>query len=68
MKHQPAHKPSSRLSAWIAVIAGGLYFLLPLLATFEFSLKMLREGYSLEAYKLVLHRIRAFSKASPIPR
>ncbi|UJB31712.1 ABC transporter permease [Chromobacterium sp. Beijing] len=54
MKRQPVHKPSSRLGAWIAVAAGGLYFLLPLLATFEFSLKMLREGYSFEAYKLVL--------------
>ena len=54
MTHQPAHQPPSRLGAWIAVVIGGLYFLLPLLATFEFSLKMLREGYSFAAYQAVL--------------
>lgn len=48
-------KPSSnRTGAWIAMSIGALYFLLPLAATFEFSLKMRREGYSLEAYRVVL--------------
>lgn len=48
-------KSPSRLGAWVALIIGSLYFLVPLLATFEFSLKMKREGYSFEAYKVVLH-------------
>lgn len=48
-------KPNaSRLGAWIALLLGSAYFLLPLIATFEFSLKMKREGYSLEAYRVVL--------------
>ncbi|OHX16511.1 spermidine/putrescine ABC transporter permease [Chromobacterium amazonense] len=45
---------TSRLGAWLAILLGSGYFLLPLIATFEFSLKMRREGYSLEAYKVVL--------------
>ena len=66
MKHQPpVQQQPSRLGAWIAVVVGGLYFLLPLLATFEFSLKMLREGYSFAAYQAVL-QAQAFSRASPI--
>ncbi|MDR3374447.1 MAG: ABC transporter permease [Ancalomicrobiaceae bacterium] len=44
----------SRFGPWIAVTIGILYFLLPLLATFEFSLKMKRGIYSFEAYRVVL--------------
>jgi putative spermidine/putrescine transport system permease protein len=40
--------------AWIAVIVGVLYFIVPLIGTLEFSLKMLRGQYSLEAYKVIL--------------
>lgn len=44
----------SRAGAWIAVIVGALYFLIPLAATFEFSLRMRRDTYSLDAYRVVL--------------
>src|SRR5471032_2551559 len=46
-------KPTSRLGAWIAIGVGASYFLIPLLATFEFSLRMLRGEYSFEAYRVV---------------
>jgi putative spermidine/putrescine transport system permease protein len=44
----------SRLGAWIAFIVGTLYFIVPLIGTFEFSLRMKRGEYSLEAYRVVL--------------
>ena len=44
---------ASRAVPWIIVILGILYFLLPLVATFEFSLSMLRGVWSFEAYKSV---------------
>ena len=44
----------SPLGAWIAVILGAVYFLTPLVATFEFSLRLKRGEYSFEAYKIVL--------------
>ena len=44
----------SRLGAWLAIAIGCLYFLVPLLATFEFSLRMRRGEYSLDAYRVVL--------------
>ena len=47
MKHQ------SRLGAWIAIAVGASYFLIPLIATFEFSLRMKRGEYSFEAYRVV---------------
>jgi len=43
----------SRIGAWIAMIIGTLYFLLPLIATFEFSLRLKRGEYSFEAYRVV---------------
>ena len=39
--------------AWVAVALGGLYFLAPLVATFEFSLRMRRGVYSFDAYRVV---------------
>ncbi len=45
---------SSRSGAWLATTLGALYFLLPLIATFEFSLRIHRDGYSLDAYRIVL--------------
>ena len=42
------------LGAWIALTLGVLYFLVPLIATFEFSLRLKRGEYSFEAYRLVL--------------
>lgn len=43
----------SRLGAWIAMAIGASYFLVPLLATFEFSLRMRRGEYSFDAYRVV---------------
>lgn len=42
-----------RFWAWVAVAFGSLYFILPLIATFEFSLRMRRGEYSLDAYRSV---------------
>jgi putative spermidine/putrescine transport system permease protein len=39
--------------AWLAIPLGGLYFLVPLVATFEFSLRMRRGEYSFDAYRVV---------------
>src|SRR6201991_2798752 len=44
----------SKIGAWIAFIIGALYFIIPLIGTFEFSLRMKRDEYSLEAYRVVL--------------
>lgn len=43
----------TRLFAWGALVLGCLYFLLPLLGMTEFSLKMRRGEYSLDAYRVV---------------
>jgi putative spermidine/putrescine transport system permease protein len=43
------------LQSWAIVLLGGLYFFLPLLGTFEFSLRYRRGVYSFEAYRLVLN-------------
>ncbi|HZF35889.1 MAG TPA: ABC transporter permease [Candidatus Angelobacter sp.] len=44
----------SRVGSWIAIIVGALYFLVPLIGTFEFSLRLRRGEYSFEAYQIVL--------------
>lgn len=44
----------STVGPWIVTIFGALYFIVPLIGTFEFSLRLKREGYSFEAYKIVL--------------
>jgi putative spermidine/putrescine transport system permease protein len=44
----------SRLGPWIVLLVGALYFFLPLVSTFEFSLRLLRGVYSVEAYRIVL--------------
>lgn len=46
-------KSHSRVGAWIAFGVGASYFLIPLIATFEFSLRMRRGEYSLDAYRAV---------------
>jgi putative spermidine/putrescine transport system permease protein len=43
----------SRLGAWIAFAIGATYFLVPLMGTFEFSLRMRRGEYSFDAYAKV---------------
>jgi putative spermidine/putrescine transport system permease protein len=40
--------------AWATLAVAAVYFLLPLIATFEFSLRLRREAYSFEAYRIVL--------------
>lgn len=45
---------SPRIGPWIVIVLGTLYFLVPLLATFEFSLRMRRGEYSFDAYAVVL--------------
>lgn len=37
---------------WIILFIGMLYFFLPLIATFEFSLKMVKDRYTFEAYRV----------------
>ncbi|WP_237151969.1 ABC transporter permease [Oryzibacter oryziterrae] len=44
----------NRIGHWIAIILGSLYFVVPLIGTFEFSLRKLRGVYSFEAYRVVL--------------
>lgn len=44
---------SSRLLAWIAIAIGAIYFIVPLIGTFEFSLRMRRGEYSFDAYQSV---------------
>lgn len=44
----------NRLGSWIAIGVGVLYFLVPLIGTFEFSLRMRRGEYSFDAYRIVL--------------
>jgi putative spermidine/putrescine transport system permease protein len=44
----------SKLGPWLAIVIGGLYFLVPLIGTFEFSLRMRRGTYSFDAYRIVL--------------
>ncbi len=44
----------SKIVAWLTFILGALFFFLPLLATFEFSLRARRGVYSFDAYHTVL--------------
>ena len=44
----------NRFWPWVALIAGLVYFFLPLIGMLEFSLKMRRGEYSLDAYRAVL--------------
>ncbi|HUI19331.1 MAG TPA: ABC transporter permease [Alphaproteobacteria bacterium] len=45
---------SGRLGPWLAIAVGTVYFLVPLIGTFEFSLRMRRGQYSFDAYRVVL--------------
>lgn len=44
----------NRFWSWLALFFGILYFALPLIGTLEFSLRMRRGEYSLDAYRVVL--------------
>ena len=47
-----------KILAWFAVAIGALYFFLPLVATFEFSMRMRRGEYSFDAYRSVFADIQ----------
>jgi putative spermidine/putrescine transport system permease protein len=42
----------SSIWTWVILIIGLIYFFLPLFATFEFSLRMIKDTYSFEAYRV----------------
>lgn len=42
-----------KTGAWIAFLIGAIYFIVPLIGTFEFSLRMRRGEYSFDAYRVV---------------
>jgi putative spermidine/putrescine transport system permease protein len=42
-----------RFWAWVTFIVGAAYFFVPLIATLEFSLRMRRGEYSIDAYRIV---------------
>jgi len=44
---------TSRLGPWLAILLGAIYFIVPLIATFEFSLRKRRGEYSFDAYRWV---------------
>ena len=44
----------SRFGSWLALALGTLYFVVPLIGTFEFSLRIRRDAYSFDAYRNVL--------------
>lgn len=46
-------KPA-RMWAWVTFAIGAAYFFVPLIATLEFSMRMRRGAYSLDAYRIVL--------------
>jgi putative spermidine/putrescine transport system permease protein len=43
-----------KLRPWLTIIIGAAYFMVPLIGTFEFSLRMRRGEYSFDAYRIVL--------------
>ncbi|MDR3472500.1 MAG: ABC transporter permease subunit [Devosia sp.] len=49
-------KPRAKFWAWFIFGLGALYFIVPLLATFEFSLRIRRDGYSFDAYRNVFQQ------------
>ncbi len=44
---------TARIGPWIAILLGAIYFIVPLVATFEFSLRKRRGEYSFDAYEWV---------------
>ena len=44
---------AARFGPWLAIALGAVYFIVPLVATFEFSLKKRRGEYSFDAYQWV---------------
>ena len=50
-------KPN-RFWPWVVFLAGAAYFIIPLIATFEFSLRMRRGVYSFDAYRSVFSDVQ----------
>lgn len=48
----------STFGPWATLLFGAIYFLVPLIGTFEFSLRLKRGEYSFEAYRIVLGDLR----------
>ncbi|MEO8667444.1 MAG: ABC transporter permease subunit, partial [Bauldia sp.] len=48
------------IGPWLVVVLGAIYFIVPLIATFEFSLKKRRGVYSFDAYQAVFNDHRFF--------
>lgn len=49
---------AQRFGAWLAILVGVSYFIIPLLGTLEFSLRMRRGVYSFDAYQSVFSEIQ----------
>ena len=56
----------ARITGWIVLLFGLLYFALPLLGLVEFSLKARRGVYSLDAYTPGSSATPSFRRPSPI--
>ena len=52
----------SSLWSWIILLIGFIYFFLPLFATFEFSLRMLKGRYTFEAYRVAFNDPRFYQE------
>jgi len=50
----------TKLFSWIIFLMGLIYFFLPLIATFEFSLRMVKDTYSFEAYRVAFSEPRFY--------
>ena len=53
-RRKVAQMKSVKFWSWVVFALGAVYFLVPLIATFEFSLRMRRGVYSFDAYQIVL--------------
>ena len=56
---------TSRFWPWLVFALGAAYFIVPLIATFEFSLRMRRGEYSFDAYASVFADPRFHAIVSP---
>ncbi|HEX9616660.1 MAG TPA: hypothetical protein VGA03_04540, partial [Anaerolineales bacterium] len=59
-RNNGGYRRGSSPVAWIILILGLLYFFLPLFSVFEFSLKMIKDTYSFEAYRVAFTDPRFF--------
>jgi putative spermidine/putrescine transport system permease protein len=60
-----ANKPrisGSKIFSWIILFIGLTYFFLPLIATFDFSMRMIKDTYSFQAYQVAFSEIRFYQE------